>query len=168
MSTLLRTTRLAVCVSATVLVGCIKSEGASGDSAIASTTSASSTTTTPAPAAAPINVADLAGKWNMRATPTSGDTSATSYVMTATNSTSGWTLTFPGRAPMPITVAVDGDSIMLTAAPYSSVRRKGVRVSTTGVLRLQNGDLAGMTTGHYQVKTPDSVITLTTTGTRAK
>ena len=166
MSTLLRTTSLAVGVSAIVLAGCVKSESASGDSAIASSTTSSSTTASPAPT--PVNLADVAGKWNMRAVPTSGDTTATSYVMTATNSTSGWTLTFPGRAPMPITVAVDGDSIMLTAAPYASERRKGVRVSTTGALRLQNGELAGMTTGHYQVKTPDSVITLTTTGTRAK
>jgi hypothetical protein len=165
MSTLLRTTRIVCCLVATALAGCAKSESASGDSAVASSTSS---TTTQAPAPAPVNLADVAGKWNMRAVPTSGDTTPTNYVMTATNSTSGWTLTFPGRSPMPIQVSVDADSIMLTAAPYTSVRRKGVRVSTTGALRLQNGDLVGLTTGHYQVKTPDSVMTLTTTGTRTR
>jgi hypothetical protein len=165
---MLRSTNLALCLSAAVLAGCARTEGvASGDSAIASTTVSSSAAAAPA-APAPVDLADLAGKWNMRAVPTSGDTSATTYVMTATNSTSGWTLTFPGRPPMPIQVSVSGDSIMLTAAPYTSVRRKGVRVATTGALRLQSGDLAGVTTAHYQVKTPDSVMTLTTTGTRAK
>lgn len=167
MPTLLRTTNLALCLSATVLAGCAKSESGTGDSAIASSTMSSSTATAPA-TAAPVNLADVAGKWNMRAVPTSGDTSATSYVMTATNNTSGWTLTFPGRPPMPIQVSTAGDSIMINAAPYASVRRKGVRVSTTGALRLQNGDLTGLTTAHYQVKTADSVMTLTTTGTRAK
>jgi hypothetical protein len=166
MSTL-RCTNLALCLSAVVLAGCVKSEGAAGDSAIASSTVSSTTSAAPA-APAPVNLADVAGKWNMRAVPTSGDTSATTYVMTATNNTSGWTLTFPGRAPMPIQVSTAGDSIMITAAPYASVRRKGVKVMTTGALRLQNGNLTGLTTGHYQVKTADSVMTLTTTGTRAQ
>jgi hypothetical protein len=168
MSIMLRTTRIALCFSATALAGCAKNENAAGDSTTIASSTASSTVAAPAPAPAPVNLADVAGKWNMRAVPTSGDTSATSYVMTATNSTSGWTLTFPGRPPMPVKVSVDADSIMISAAPYASVRRKGVRVSTNGALRLQNGDLAGITTAHYQVKTADSVMTLTTTGTRTR
>jgi hypothetical protein len=69
---------------------------------------------------------------------------------------------------MPVQVASSGDSIVLTAAPYASVRRKGVQVSTVGVLRLQNGDLVGPTTAHYKTKSADSVLTLNVTGTRAK
>jgi hypothetical protein len=134
-------------------------------SAASSTTS----TTTPAPTVTPVNLADVAGKWNMRAVPTTGtDTSATTYVLTTTNTTSGWTLTFPGRKPMPVQVTTAGDSIVLTAAPYASVRRKGVQVSTVGVLRLQNGDLVGPTTAHYNVKTGDSVLVLNVTGTRTR
>ncbi|HEY1953182.1 MAG TPA: hypothetical protein VGG76_10275, partial [Gemmatimonadaceae bacterium] len=68
----------------------------------------------------------------------------------------------------PIMVSAAGDSIVVSAAPYASVRRKGVRVSTSGTLRLQNGGLTGITTARYRVKTADSVTTLTTTGTRAK
>lgn len=163
-----RTIRFAFCCCAAVLSGCAKTENAGGDtSAIIASSSTQSSTEVAAPA--PVNLADVAGKWNMRSVPTSGsDTSATTYVLTATNSTTGWTITFPGRAPMPVQVAVNGDSITLTTAPYSSVRRKGVRVSTAGAVRLQNGDLVGTTTAHYNVKTADSVMTLNVTGKRTR
>jgi hypothetical protein len=160
------TTRIALCCCAAVLASCAKKESAGTDSSAVVASSTESSTVAAAPA--PVNLADVAGKWNMRAVPTSGDTSATTYVLTATNSTTGWTITFPGRPAMPVQVAVDGDSITVSAKPYASVRRKGVRVSTAGALRLQNGDLVGTTTAHYNVKTADSVMTLTTTGTRTK
>jgi hypothetical protein len=35
------------------------------------------------------------------------------------------------------------------------------------VMRLQGGSLVGSTTAHFKVKTPDSVLVLTTTATRA-
>jgi hypothetical protein len=167
-----RTTRIAICCCAAVLAGCAKKESASADSTSAmasstsaTTTSTTSTTTTPAP----LNLADVAGKWNMRSVPLSGDTSATTYVLTATGNTSGWSMKFPGRAtPVPVKVSVDGDSIMLSAGPYSSVRRKGVQVTTFGVARLQNGSIVGSTTAHYKVKSADSVLVLSTTGTRAQ
>ncbi|HEX9129103.1 MAG TPA: hypothetical protein VF850_08080 [Gemmatimonadaceae bacterium] len=105
----------------------------------------------------------------MRSVPMSGDTSATTYVLTATANTSGWSMKFPGRAtPVPVKVSVDGDSIMLAAGPYSSVRRKGVQVTTYGVARLQNGSIVGSTTAHYKVKTADSVLVLSMTGTKAQ
>jgi hypothetical protein len=163
-----RTTRIAIYCCAAVLAGCAKKESASVDStsAMASSTT-TSTTSTAAPA--PINLADVAGKWNMRSVPMSGDTSATTYVLTATANTSGWTITFPGRAtPVPVKVTVDGDSIMLAAGPYPSVRRKGVQVTTYGVSRLQGGSMVGSTTAHYKVKSADSVLVLNTTGTRAQ
>ncbi len=165
-----RTTRIAICCSAAVLAGCAKKESASADSTSAmaySTYSTTTATTTTTPA--PLNLADVAGKWNMRSVPMSGDTSATTYVLTATANTSGWSMTFPGRAtPVPVKVSVDGDSIMLSAGPYSSVRRKGVQVTTYGVARLQNGSIVGSTTAHYKVKSADSVLVLSTTGTRAQ
>ncbi|HEV2641230.1 MAG TPA: hypothetical protein VGT98_00915, partial [Candidatus Elarobacter sp.] len=111
---------------------------------------------------------DVAGKWNVRAVPESGDTSATTYVLTATGTTSGWTITFPGRPPMAVKVSTDGDSIMMNAGPYASVRRKGQQVTTNGVMRMQGGNLVGTTVAHYAVKTADSVLILRTEGTRAK
>lgn len=163
-------TRPALVCCALLLAACVKNEKTPGDDTMAvSAASSTTSTTTPAPTVTPVNLADVAGKWNMRAVPTTGtDTSATTYVLTTTNTTSGWTLTFPGRKPMPVQVTTAGDSIVLTAAPYASVRRKGVQVSTVGVLRLQNGDLVGPTTAHYNVKTGDSVLVLNVTGTRTR
>ena len=164
-----RHTRIALCCCAGVLAGCAKKDNAAVDSTSAMASSTTTTTTPAAPAApAPINLADVAGKWDMRSVPVSGDTTPTMFVLTATGTTSGWTITFPKRAPVPERVVVAGDSIILEAGPYQSVRRKGVQVTTNGVLRLQNGSLVGSNTAHYKVKTADSVLTLTTTGTRAK
>jgi hypothetical protein len=167
MFTLHRTTRIAICLGAAALAGCAKKENAAVDT---SSAMASSTTSTTMAAPAAINLADVAGKWNVRSVPTSGtDTSATTYVLTATNNTSGWTIKFPNRAAaVPVRVTVEGDSIVTTSGPFESVRRKGVQVTTNGVLRLQNGSLVGSTTAHYRVKTADSVLVLTTNGTRAQ
>ena len=170
MSMLQRSTRIAICCCAAVLAGCAKKDNAAVDtsSAMASSTT-TTTTTTPPPAPATIKLADVAGKWTMRSVPASGtDTTATTYVLTATSKTSGWTIKFPGRAAIPAKVTVDGDSIMIDAGPYASVRRKGVQVTTHSVSRLQGGSLTGSTTAHYKVKTPDSVLTLNTNGSRAQ
>jgi hypothetical protein len=167
MFTLHRNTRIALCCCAAVLAGCAKKETAvDTTSAMASSTTTATTTVAPAPA--PVNLADVAGKWDMRSVPVSGDTTPTTYVLTATATASGWTIKFPGRAAIPGRVSVDGDSIVVDAGPYASVRRKGVQVTTNGVMRLQNGSLVGSTTAHYTVKTADSVLVLNTTGTRAK
>jgi hypothetical protein len=167
MFTLHRTTRIAICCCAAVLAGCAKKEAAvDTTSAMASSTTTSTAATTVAPA--PINLADVAGKWDMRSVPTTGDTSATTFVLTATATTAGWSLKFPGKAAVPARVTVDGDSIIMAAGPYSSVRRKGVQVTTNSVTRLQNGSLVGSTTARYKVKTADSVLVLNTTGSRAK
>lgn len=165
-----RNTRLALCCCAAVLAGCAKKDDAAVDTTSAMASSTATTTTSAAPVApAPINLADVAGKWDVRSLPTNGDTTPTTYVMTATATPTGWSMAFPGRkAPVPLRVSVDADSIILAAGPYSSVRRKGVQVTTNGTLRLQSGSLVGTTTAHYKVKTADSVLTLNATGTRAK
>jgi len=168
MPTLQRSTSIAICLCAVVLAGCAKKDEAAVDTS--SMASSTTTSTTQAPAApAPVNLADVAGKWNVRAVPATGtDTTATNSVITATATTSGWTITFPGRKAIPMKVTVDADSIMTEAGPYPSVRRKGVTVSTNSVMRLQGGNLVGNTTAHFKVKTPDSVLVLNTNGTRAQ
>ena len=161
MFTLPRSTSIAVCLCVAVLTGCAKKDNAAVDTMASDTAAA-----TPAPA--PINLADVAGRWNVRAVPATGDTTPTNSVITATANTSGWTITFPGRAPVPMRITVDGDSIMSEAGPYPSVRRKGLQVTTNGVMRLQGGNLVGTTTAHFQTKAADSVLVLNTMGTRAK
>jgi hypothetical protein len=157
-----RSTSIAVCLCAAVLAGCAKKDNAAVDTS----TMAASTAVTTAPA--PVNLADVAGKWNVRAVPTSGtDTTPTNSVITATATTSGWTITLAGRPAVPLRVSVDADSIMTEAGPYTSVRRRGVQVTTNTVMRLEGGNLVGRTTAHYKVSTADSVLVLTATGTRA-
>ena len=167
MLTMQSTTRLAIlCGCAAALVACAKKDEAPADTTAMTPPPAAATTTPPAPA--PVKLADVAGKWDVRAIPTTGDTTPTTYVLTATGTTDGWTITFPGRKPMAVKVSTDADSITMDAGPYSSVRRKGVQVTTHSVSRLQGGNLVGTTVGHYNVKTADSVLTLNSTGTKQK
>ena len=113
-------------------------------------------------------LAGVAGKWNMRSVPTTGDATVRTYVLTATSNTSGWTITFPERAAIPASVSVDADSITIDAGPFPSVRREGVQVTIHSVTRLQGGNLVGTTTAHYKVNTADSVLRDRTTGSRAQ
>lgn len=160
-----------MCVAAAV-VGCRGSESkmAQDTSAPAAAPAPGSAAAAPAaPAApAPISLAELAGTWNMKSMPETGDTTATSYTMKATGDTTGWTMTFPGREPVPMRVTgVSGDSVMLAAGPYSSVRRKGVMVRTETVLRKSDGHLMGNTVARYQTSGPDTVLRLRTEGMKA-
>ena len=110
--------------------------------------------------------ADIAGRWNMTAIPFSGDTTPTRFVLTATGDPDNWTLTFPGRPPVPARIRFDADSIITEAGPYESVRRKGVQVRTKGVMRLQGDSLVGTSIARYSSQGADSVLHLRTSGTR--
>lgn len=122
---------------------------------------------TPA-APAPIALADVAGKWAVRVTPESGDSTVLNFEMVATGDTSGWMFNFPKRKPVPVRVlAVDGDSIVTEAGPFESMLRKGVQVTSRTVNRLQDGKLVGATTARYATSGPDSVAQLRFEGTRA-
>jgi hypothetical protein len=103
----------------------------------------------------------------MRSVPVSGeDTTATLYqsVITA----DGWTLMLPDREPMEGVVTTSGDSIMVDAGPFESVRRDGVMVTTRAVYRLEGDRLVGTTTARYATTGADSVLELATEGTRAQ
>jgi hypothetical protein len=122
---------------------------------------------TPA-APAPIALADIAGKWSVRTMAESGDSTLVSYELVASGDTSGWSLNFPKRKPVPMrVVAVAGDSVVTEAGPFESVLRKGIKVTTNSVLRLQDGKLVGTTTAHYATSGADSVRNLRMEGTRA-
>lgn len=116
---------------------------------------------------APIALADVAGKWSVRVMPESGDSTLLTYELVATADPSGWTLNFPKRPPVPARVTAAGDSIVTEAGPYESVLRKGVQVTTSGVMRLVDGKLVGTTTAHYATSGADSVLNLRFEGTRA-
>ncbi|MGH7582816.1 MAG: hypothetical protein ACREL5_06280 [Gemmatimonadales bacterium] len=117
-------------------------------------------------APAPISMADLTGTWDVKSTAQGSDSALVTYTLTATADTTGWTVTFPGRKPMAVRVMASGDSITIDAAPFQSMLRKGVKVTTHSVARLVGGQLVGTTVAHYQTKSADSVATRTLTGTK--
>lgn len=151
--------RFALLCCTVALVGCAKS-----DTPPADTTPAVATPAAPAP----IALADVAGTWNVRGMNQTGDSTLVTYTFHATSDTTGWTITFPNRRPIPVrVVAVSGDSITIAAGPYESALRRGVQVTTSGAVRLQDGKLVGLITARYATKKADSVLVVRTDGTRA-
>ena len=142
-----------------VLAGCAKKEAAPA----ADTTAA----LPPAPPAPPmLTAADVAGKWHVRVMGETSDSVLVEYDMTATAGDTGWTIMLPKRKAMKPRVMFSGDSVVVDNGPYESVLRKGLQVTTHTVNRLQGGELVGMTTAHYAVKSGDSTVMLRNRGTR--
>lgn len=154
--------RLAICCAALALAaGCAKSDK-----------SATDTAAVPEPAMAPppsaITLADVAGTWNQKTMAESGDSVLTTSVLVATADTTGWTFSLEGRKPVPVrVVTVGGDSIVTVTGPFESVLRKGMKVTTTSVMRLEDGKLVSATTARYATKGADSVRQLRVIGERA-
>jgi len=122
-----------------------------------------------APAAAALSLAEVAGKWNVNIRGETGDSILTTYVLTTTADTSGWSFSFPNGKPIPMRVtSMGGDSVVTMAGPFPSALRKNMQVSTDGAMRLQNGKLVGMMTAHYVTSGADSVVKLRMEGTRAQ
>jgi len=95
------------------------------------------------------------------------DSTLVTYVLTATADTTGWSITFPNRKPIPLRiVSVAGDSIVMDGGPYESAIKKGIMVTTNTVNRLENGKLVGRTVAHYATKGPDSVRIVMSEGVR--
>lgn len=119
------------------------------------------------PAAPPtptLNLADLAGTWNI-VNVVNGDTVRTTLVATADPMT--WTVTLPNRPVQTPRVTVDADSVMIDLGPFESVLRRGVQVTTHMVGRLVGGMLTGTLEAHYQTTSADSVARGRFEGTRA-
>jgi hypothetical protein len=114
-----------------------------------------------------LSLADVAGTWSIQAMPETSDSVLVAYEMTATDNTEGWTVTFPGRDPMPVAmVAVEGDSIMVDLGSYQSALRDNVMVSTQSVVRLQEGEIIGTFVARYETTGADSVLRGRMRGTR--
>jgi hypothetical protein len=112
-------------------------------------------------------LAEAAGTWNMRTVPESGpDTTANEYQLQAA-ADGGWALLFPNRDPVQAVATSSGDSIIVEAGPFESVRRAGVMVRTRTGFRLEGDRLIGRTVAHYETSGADSVLTLRSEGTRA-
>lgn len=122
-----------------------------------------------APAAEESPLAAMAGTWSVRATNAATGDSVASYELTATADQNGWTLTFPGRDPLPVHIAeVAGDSVVAHVGPYESVVRPGVQVTTETVNRMQGGLLVGSFVARYANAGADSVLIGRIEGTRIR
>ncbi len=153
---------LPLCCCVAVLAACAKTETPKADTAAAAAAAPA-----PAPAPAAATLADFAGKWNMRAVPEAGDTTATTYVLTA-SADSTWTLKYSNGLEVKAHAMASGDSVVIDAGPYASVRQKGLKVTTHGALRRDGDKLVGASTAHYNTTKPDSVLRLRMEGTRAQ
>lgn len=145
--------RLVVLGCVVMGLGCSKKESAPAADTMA---------VAPAPM---LNLADVAGTWDMKTMREGSDSVLVSYTVTATGTTEGWTINFANRPPIPMRVSVSGDSLMMDAGPYESVLRKGVQVTTNTVSHLVGGKLMGRATAHYSTGT-DTVVALRTEGTK--
>ena len=152
--------RAALLCTAVLLAACARADDGATDTA----TPVAAAPATPAPLA----LADIAGVWDVKGTNMAGDSTIITYTVNATADTSGWTLTFPGRQPIPLrVVTVAGDSAVVEGGPFESALRRGVRVRTSSVMRMQDGKLIGHNTSRYlNVKTADSVVMMRSEGTR--
>jgi hypothetical protein len=129
---------------------------------------AADTTQAASAMATSISLADVAGRWNVEARGEASDSVLVRYVMNATADTTGWTLTFPDRPPVPVRIlGVEGDSIRIASGPYQSVLRPGVNVSTIGVLRMHGGMLMGSSVATYSGGGADSILRVRVQGSRA-
>ena len=143
-------------VAALALLACSAADDTAVDSAAGEQASRNTT------------LAAFAGTWNVRAMPAQGDSTIGMYVVTATSDTSGWTLAFPGREPIPMRVlSVAGDSVVVEAGPYPSTLRQDVQVVTRSVTRVLGDRMIGTAVARYQNAGADSVRTLRLEGTRA-
>lgn len=148
--------RFVITVCTLVVAACAKSDTSADTSASAD----------PMPPPAAIKASDVSGNWTVVARNPANDSTLLTYDLAATSDTL-WTVTYPNGQKVPVHVmAVAGDSITIHSPPFNSVLRKGVKVETTGVLRLQDGKLVGTTVARYSVKTADSVATIRLEGTR--
>ncbi len=150
--------RSVILVAAIVLAACSKK---ADEAAPLDTTAA----VAPAPNLT-LDLASLAGTWDLQIMGMGSDSVLTTGVLTTTGDTAGWSLLLPGRDALPLQVTVSGDSVITVAPEYESVLRKGVRVQTTSVYRVVGSNFNGLTTATYRGVGADSVVTLRAVGTR--
>ncbi|MFN2602152.1 MAG: hypothetical protein ABR582_05285 [Gemmatimonadaceae bacterium] len=162
---------LAVVSIVALLAACVKSETSTpaADTSTAAMAPAPAPAPAPAaaPAAAPLSLQSVKGRYTVTSRGQGPDTSVVTYELNATGDTTGWTITYPKRAAVPVRIiSVSGDSIVAETGPFTSVRRSGTPVTTRTTYRYENGVLVGTTVAHYRVSGPDTVRTFTITSVK--
>ena len=99
-----------------------------------------------------IKLSDVAGVWDYRATVGATSRTVVASVLTATGTTTGWTIKHENDPAVPVRVLeVGGDTIVAEAGPYPSTLRPGQTVSRLHiVLHYDGGDtMHGAFDAHY-------------------
>ncbi len=120
---------------------------------------------TMAPAA--LTAADLVGTWDLEVRTMTSDSVILNGTMAMAAGSAVATQMIGDGEAQTVNLTFDGDSVMTSIDPYPSNLREGVMVATTGVYRLVNGRVEGITTARYQGDTTaDSVVQFRGTWTR--
>ncbi|MCA1789012.1 MAG: hypothetical protein LC667_03890 [Thioalkalivibrio sp.] len=86
--------------------------------------------------------------------------------VTMQGGSNGWTMTLPDRDPIPLTVSMSADSLVLASEPYESILQDGVTVRTRSAVVLQNGRMAGSLTATYAAPEGERVVSGTMEASR--
>lgn len=113
-----------------------------------------------------MTLGDLAGTWSMQVMSETGDTTLTTFMLTATADPASWTITFPDGGTVTGTVTLDGDSVMGDFGPYASQLREGLTVSVRSTIRMDGDQMIGTFVGTYETAEADSVLNGRLAGSR--
>lgn len=118
------------------------------------------------PEAPAMSMADFAGTWNATSM-LEGTADPVSSALEVSADGSEWRMILEGRDPVPVTVTMQGDSIITVTDSYESILREGVMVTVRTASVLQGGDrMVGVMTATYTTDEGVTVVTGTTESVR--
>lgn len=113
------------------------------------------------------SLADFAGTWENTAR-LEGTPDPVVSTMTGSASGNDWTMSLPGRDPVPLQVSIVGDSLIGQSAEYESVLRPGVMVTVRTASVLHGDMLMGNMVATYRTPEGEQRVTGTTEGRRIR
>lgn len=110
-------------------------------------------------------MADFAGTWELTATLEGAD--APVPVRIEGTADGAWTMYLQDREPMAAEAMMMGDSLVMQIAPYESVLRDGVMVSTRSAVVVDGDRMTGNLVATYQTPEGEEVVSGTMEGARS-
>ena len=108
----------------------------------------------------------FAGRWQVTARDEAGG-ELPGHLVTATSDTTGWSVTFPDRPPVPLRIVeASGDLVVTETDPYESVIRPGVRTTVLFITRVSGDSTRGRLIAMYDVAGSNAILRGSTRGTR--
>lgn len=110
-------------------------------------------------------LADFAGTWDNQ-TMVEGVADPVPSTLHGSADASGWTMDLEGRPGLPLTVSMNGDSLIAESGQYESILREGVMVTIRTASVLQDGALVGNMVARYETPDGEEVVRGTMRATR--